>query len=114
LTERLTDPHNPTNDWQGPFRVGWFDLSLARYALRVAGRVDALAVTWLDRWADLADARVASGYRIGDRAYRLPVGARELRADSRPVQFVHDRPQTMGLTKPSARLDRFIAFDDGD
>lgn len=30
------EPHNGTNAWQGVFRVGYFDLPLARYALKVA------------------------------------------------------------------------------
>ncbi|GIJ68967.1 adenylosuccinate synthetase [Virgisporangium ochraceum] len=44
----LTDPHNPTNPWQGPFRVGHFDAVAHRYALDVCGGVDALALTHLD------------------------------------------------------------------
>lgn len=44
----LSDPHNPTNPWQGPFRVGHFDAVAHRYALDVCGGVDALALTHLD------------------------------------------------------------------
>jgi adenylosuccinate synthase len=44
----ITDPHNPTNPWQGPFRVGHFDAVAHRYAVDVAGGVDALALTHLD------------------------------------------------------------------
>jgi adenylosuccinate synthase len=44
----LTDPHNPTNPWQGPFRFGHFDAVAHRYALAVAGGVDGLALTHLD------------------------------------------------------------------
>jgi len=50
-TEALTpmiSEHNQANPWQGPVRYGWFDAVLARYALGVAGGVDALAVTHLD------------------------------------------------------------------
>lgn len=46
------DPHNtsltPSGLWQGDFRVGWLDLVLHRYALKVCGGVDQLAVTHLD------------------------------------------------------------------
>jgi adenylosuccinate synthase len=45
---RLTDPHNPTNAWQGRFRFGHFDAVAHRYALAVAGGVDGLALTHLD------------------------------------------------------------------
>lgn len=44
----LTDPHNPTNPWQGSFRFGHFDAVAHRYALEVCGGVDALALTHLD------------------------------------------------------------------
>lgn len=40
--------HNTTNEWQGAVRRGWFDAPLARYALDVAGTIDALAITHLD------------------------------------------------------------------
>lgn len=40
--------HNHKNEWQGPVRYGWFDAMLARYALRMAGQIDALAVTHMD------------------------------------------------------------------
>lgn len=48
---RLPEPHNPDGPWQGPMRVGWFDLVAARYGLAVAGGVDGLVVTHLDRLA---------------------------------------------------------------
>jgi adenylosuccinate synthase len=44
----ITDPHNPTNPWQGRFRVGHFDAVAHRYALEVTGGVDGLALTHLD------------------------------------------------------------------
>ncbi len=48
----LTDPHNPTNPWQGAFRFGHFDAVAHRYALAVAGGVDGLALTHLDLVSD--------------------------------------------------------------
>jgi adenylosuccinate synthase len=44
----LPEPHNGTGEWQGDFRVGHFDAVAHRYAIEVAGGVDALAVTHLD------------------------------------------------------------------
>jgi adenylosuccinate synthase len=44
----ITDPNNPTNPWQGAFRVGHFDAVAHRYALDVCGGVDGLALTHLD------------------------------------------------------------------
>ncbi|NRQ34046.1 adenylosuccinate synthetase [Nonomuraea sp. NN258] len=45
---RLPEPHNVAGPWQGPFRLGHFDAVAHRYALRVAGGVDGLALTHLD------------------------------------------------------------------
>ena len=45
----LREAHNGTGEWQGEFRFGDFDAVAHRYAVEVAGGVDALAVTHLDR-----------------------------------------------------------------
>jgi adenylosuccinate synthase len=67
LGPRLPERHNAANPWQGPMRVGWLDLVLARYAVAAAGGVDALAVTCLDRLAGLGPVRVATAWRwVGD------------------------------------------------
>ncbi len=52
LTERLPDPGNPSNAWQGSLRCGWLDLPLLRYAAGVAGPLDGLAVNHLDQVSD--------------------------------------------------------------
>lgn len=44
----IVEPHN-TGGFAGPFRQGHLDLGLLRYAIAVAGGVDCLAVTHLDR-----------------------------------------------------------------
>src|SRR5262249_7901091 len=54
LGARLPDAHNRTNPWQQTFRAGYPDLVALRYALALAGRVDALAVSHLDRLAAVA------------------------------------------------------------
>jgi adenylosuccinate synthase len=55
----ISDPHNPTNPWQGEFRIGHFDAVAHRYALAVCGGVDGLALTHLD----LPVRRMCGGYR---------------------------------------------------
>ncbi|MEV0004301.1 adenylosuccinate synthetase [Micromonospora sp. NPDC050980] len=87
----FTDPHNPTNEWQGRFRFGHFDAVAHRYALEVAGGVDGLALTHLDlagprlrmcrRYADGLD-RLEPG-RPGDLARQAALTGRLMRA--RPV-----------------------------
>jgi len=44
----LPEAHNGVGEWQGAFRVGHFDAVAHRYAVEVAGGIDALAVTHLD------------------------------------------------------------------
>ncbi len=64
LTAALPDAHNSSdNPWQQTFRVGYFDLVATQYALKAAGRVDCLAVTNLDRLAELPDWKVCAAYR---------------------------------------------------
>ncbi len=62
LAPLLADPYNAANRWQGPFRVGWFDALLGRYALGLAPAVDALALTGLDRLASLPSTRLCEAY----------------------------------------------------
>jgi adenylosuccinate synthase len=47
-TLELPEPHNRRGRWQGVFRTGHFDAVALRYAVEVAGGVDALALTHLD------------------------------------------------------------------
>lgn len=49
LRHLVTDDHNQTNEWQGPLRVGYFDVVLASYAVQAVGGVDYLALTHLDK-----------------------------------------------------------------
>jgi adenylosuccinate synthase len=63
----LPDRYNATNRWQGTFRVGHLDLVAARYGIALNDRVDALAITGLDRLAGLAELRACTSYEfLGD------------------------------------------------
>jgi adenylosuccinate synthase len=70
----LADPDNPTNRWQGRFRVGHFDAVAHRYALDVAGGVDGLALTHLDTAARHPRLRLCTGYDTGARLTPGPPG----------------------------------------
>jgi adenylosuccinate synthase len=73
LRAALPEPHNDDYSWQGRFRVGRFDLVAARYAADVIGRVDALAVTHMDRYAALGG-RVCVRYDLDSGPLdRIPV-----------------------------------------
>jgi len=72
LRKHLPEPHNDDAGWQGSFRVGSFDAVAARYALRVAGPVDGLAITFLDR-LPVTQGRFAEAYlRDGRRLTEMP------------------------------------------
>jgi adenylosuccinate synthase len=63
LTRLLPDAANRYGEWQQGFRVGWLDLVLLRYALDVVGRLDGLAITCLDRLADLPEIKFCAEYQ---------------------------------------------------
>jgi adenylosuccinate synthase len=63
LTAALPDARNGAGAWQGGFRVGWPDLVMLRYALDVTGPLDALAVTCVDRLAELAAVQICTAYQ---------------------------------------------------
>ncbi len=67
LGARIPDKHNTINKWQGEFRIGWLDVLATRYAIKVMGGVDALAVTNLDRLVGLDKILVCTAYEyVGD------------------------------------------------
>ncbi len=78
LTERLRDPGNPWNPWQGNMRCGWLDLPLLRYAAAV-GLLDGLVVNHLDQIADEGFS-ICDGYR---NATLAPAEAPDLSWQSR-------------------------------
>lgn len=63
LAEQIPDQHNSTNTWQEHFRVGWFDLLTAHYALKVADKIDRLVITNLDRIAQFEQIKICTGYQ---------------------------------------------------
>lgn len=80
LTEALPDPANGFGAWQQGFRLGWLDLVLLRYARELVGPLDWLAVTCLDRLAELPELRLCQRYRCdGAMLERLvPASRRDL------------------------------------
>lgn len=68
LSERIPPCHNKRNIFQGKFRLGWFDAVASRYALKVVGGIDYLAITNLDRLKGLDVLNIATSYRIGERS----------------------------------------------
>ncbi len=77
LTRALPDASNAFGAWQRGFRVGWLDMVMLKYALEAVGPLDQLAVTCLDRLAELPELRVCRRYSYDtfsiDRIARSPV-----------------------------------------
>jgi adenylosuccinate synthase len=88
MTRRLPEPHNAHNRWQGGMRSGWLDLVALKYACNVAGPMDYLSVTCLDRVQPLGELRVCSGYKLPDGSpMRLEVtSSRDLVAREKVTQ----------------------------
>jgi adenylosuccinate synthase len=94
-TLSLTDPYNPTNPWQGRFRVGHFDAVAHRYALDVAGGVDGLALTHLDTAAAHPELQLCDRYDTTDALRPGPPG--DLDRQERLTRYLlHARPHYAG------------------
>lgn len=63
ITALLPEYHNGTNEWQGAFRAGLFDLVMARYALAVSGGTDAIALTCLDRLTAIGEVKIVTNWQ---------------------------------------------------
>lgn len=115
LKRKVAPCHNVPNEWQGSIRLGWFDLVLARYALKLVGGIDYLALTNIDRLSGLDDVKVGIDYR-------LPSGRTYEELFFKPIKsgdggvFKPDRTRTEILEKcrpvwsrvKSSSLDLFI------
>ena len=105
LTAALPDAANGFGAWQRDFRVGWLDLVMLRYARDVVGPLDALAVTCLDRLAELPAIQVCRQYQCdGAIIERLT-----------PAPAPHDLDYQTALTQTLARCrPTLTSVTDGD
>ncbi|MEV6301478.1 adenylosuccinate synthetase [Actinoplanes sp. NPDC051861] len=80
LEPDLPEAHNGRDEWQGAFRIGHFDAVAHRYAIEVAGGVDALAITHLDAPERCPGLRICPSYRIDGRTWNriVPGPVRDL------------------------------------
>ncbi|MBW6439381.1 adenylosuccinate synthetase [Actinoplanes hulinensis] len=65
----LPEAHNGRDPWQGDFRVGHFDAVAHRYAVEVAGGVDALAITHLDVPDRSPGLRICTSYEVDGESW---------------------------------------------
>ena len=113
LARALPDARNSFGDWQRGFRVGWLDLVMLQYALDVAGPLDGLAVTCLDRLASLPELHVCRRYGYStftiERIAPAPA-PRDLAYQERITQsLARCRPLLETVGDPAALLDLLAA-----
>lgn len=112
LVEAGGEPHNVDGPWQGPFRVGWPDFVLGRYALAAAGGADALLVTHLDAAERLGRLRAAGSYRLAPEAGPIDEALAAYEPDERRVRSLRVAgPPLTGAPRleRQARLGRLLA-----
>ncbi|HEY6295236.1 MAG TPA: adenylosuccinate synthetase [Streptosporangiaceae bacterium] len=98
-TLELPEPHNRRGAWQGAFRVGHQDAVALRYAVEVAGGVDAVALTHLDT-AARHPLRLGRSYQVdAQRMTRITPGPpRDLGWQERLTGILRRaRPEYSGL-----------------
>jgi len=96
LTAALPDAANGFGAWQRDFRVGWLDLVMLRYAREVVGPLDALAVTCLDRLAELPAIQVCRQYQCEDISIERLTPA----ADTNDLDYQAALTQTLARCRP--------------
>lgn len=96
--EHITHPesHNGTGKFQGPWRQGYFDAVLARYAVQANGGVDGIALTHTDRLTNIVN------------AYRLPTGER---VDNLPVPEPRNLQRQEALTRTLEKVAPCILYN---
>ena len=92
LSDRLSEPHNDAGGWQGGFRVGAFDAVATRYALAVAGGVDGIALTHVDR-LPLLPPHICTAYATEDGRVIRDIPVR------RPADLAHQERLTYQLQR---------------
>jgi len=104
----LPERHNADGHWQGPFRSGHLDALALGYAAKVAGGVDAVALTHLDTARRLAGRlRICRGYRLGGRAVtRIEPGP------ARDLAYQESLSQALLSALPVYDPDDGLAADD--
>ena len=63
LGRQIPEYHNGVNEWQGKFRIGWFDLLSAHYGIMINKDVDSIALTNLDRLSEIAEIPICTSYK---------------------------------------------------
>jgi hypothetical protein len=103
------DPRNQQHPWQGGFRVGWLDLVMLRYACEVVGSLDMLAVTCLDRLAEMPALQICRRYRCDGASIEqiVPAPAPSLEYQE---SITHTLRRCRPVLEPVASADDLLAL----
>jgi adenylosuccinate synthase len=106
LKARLGESHNSDSGAQGRFRVGSLDAVALRYAIRVTGRVDGLALTHLDRLPQLPP-RICTSYS-GPLGNEIPLDLGDYRTahlkQTRPMYSAYESSEPQFLRRLESEL----------
>jgi adenylosuccinate synthase len=72
MLDRLPEPHNSGDGWQGGFRRGHPDTVLLRYAVEAAGRLSGLLISHLDVFQPEVALKWCEGYSVEHSLSRWP------------------------------------------
>ncbi|MDP3792355.1 MAG: adenylosuccinate synthetase [bacterium] len=109
LTKQLPDASNAIHPWQGNFRVGCFDMVLAKYAIEVCGKdIDGLVITCVDRIQSLGEWKVCRSYQndkgmIGRIPISRVIGYAQIKNQERIGQLLgqyHPNIEVLKITDP--------------
>jgi adenylosuccinate synthase len=114
LTRALPDPRNGFHAWQQGFRVGWLDLVMLRYALELAGPLDYLAVTCLDRLAELPALQVCRRYGFDTFVVERIARAPTLRSLAYQEQITRNLARCRPLFEPVANPTALLELLSGE
>ncbi len=100
----LSEDHNKTNEWQGDFRVGHFDMVLAKYAKDfIGGELHGLAITHTDKLISRTYSQIATSYPDKNILYHID-----------PNDFEARSTRTDKLVKMEKSLIRYTSLESGD
>jgi adenylosuccinate synthase len=108
------EPHNPPHKWQKTFRQGWLDTMTLRYAIACEPRIDAIAVTHMDRLAERDDWQIGVGYEDWDGDIPVPTSRPEqikvAEAVAGAMPMLESRPDVLGwIAAATGRPVRYLS-----
>ncbi|MCK4592289.1 adenylosuccinate synthetase [Candidatus Parcubacteria bacterium] len=102
LGRQIPDYHNGANEWQGKFRIGWFDLLTARYGTMINRDIDSIALTNLDRLSRIEEIPICTSYEYTGKN-------EELLSNFFEWEYFGSRIRITGFKKPNKPVNEQLA-----